>query len=499
MSDEIVREFLVESDQKLDVLDRELVQLEKDPTNREGLASVFRNIHNLKGASAFLGFTKLESLAHVGENLLSKLRDGEAKLNPEVTTVLLQMVDAIRRILGQIAKSGAEGSRDDTPLITRLTTVLLEQPLAPRPPPTVPRQLSSSPEGESVPQKIAPRSIGEILISEGAATAADITSAMQIQHQGDPRHLGEILVERGAVRPQDIVAALGIQQLAPSAAGDSSIRVDVELLDTLINLVAQLGLVRNQIVQFANASKDADIVVLSQQLHLITTKLQASVTQTRMQPIGAIWSQFSRTVRDLAVNCGKTVHLEMVGNEIELDKAIIEAIKDPLTHLVRNSVDHGIESPDQRVAAGKSSQGLLSLRAYHVGAQVIVEVSDDGAGLDAERIRRKGIEKGLITVAQSLQRGEPELLDLIFQQGFSTAETVTKISGRGVGLDVVKSNIEKIGGTVEVESRAGIGTTVRMKVPLMLAVVPAVIVADEVDRYAAVQAGLPQLVRHSDQ
>ena len=497
MSDEIVREFLVESNEKLDVLDRELVQLEEDPTNRERLASVFRNIHNLKGASAFLGFTKLESLAHVGESLLSKLRDGKAKLNPEAITVLLQMVDAIRRILEQIAKSGAEGSRDDTPLIARLTT-LLEQPLASRPPPAIPPRPAPLPIGESVAQKIAPRSIGEILICEGTATAADVASAMQIQHEGDPRHLGEILVERGAVKPQDIVEALRIQQLAHSAAGDSSIRVDVALLDTLITLVGELGLARNQIVQFANASKDAAIVTSSQRLHLITTKLQASVMKTRVQPIGAIWSQFSRTVRDVATDRGKTVRIEMVGKEIELDKSIIEAIKDPLTHLVRNAVDHGIESPDQRVAAGKCSEGLLSLRAYHVGAQVIVEVSDDGAGLDVERIRRKGIERGLIGVEQSLRMGERELFDLIFQPGFSTAETITKVSGRGVGLDVVKSNIEKIGGTVEVVSRAGIGTTVRMKVPLTLAIVPAVIVADDADRYATVLVGLPELLRRSE-
>jgi two-component system, chemotaxis family, sensor kinase CheA len=409
------------------------------------------------------------------------------------------MVDAIRRILQQIAKSGAEGARDDTPLIARLTTLLLEQPLVPSPPPAVSPQLSSSPDGESATHKIAPRSIGEILISEGAATAGDIASAMQIQREGDPRHLGEILVERGAVKPQDIVEALRIQRVARFAAGDSSVRVDVELLNTLINLVGQLGLTRNQIVQFANTSKDADIVVLSQQLHLITTKLQASVMQTRMQSIGVIWSQFSRTVRDVATDCGKSVHIEMLGKEIELDKSIIEAIKDPLAHLVRNAIDHGIESPDQRVAAGKSSQGLLSLRAYHVGAQVIVEVSDDGAGLDVERIRRKGIEKGLITLPQSLRQGEPELLDLIFQPGFSTAETITKISGRGVGLDVVKSNIAKIGGTVEVESRAGIGTTVRMRVPLTLAILPALIVAHDGDRYAAAHACLPELLRRTEQ
>jgi len=496
MSDEIVREFLVESNENLDLLDREFVQLEKDPS-RERLAGVFRTIHTIKGACGFLGFKKLESVAHVGENLLTKLRDGELTLRPEITTALLQMVDAIRQMLLQIDASGAEGERDDAALIETLTALLKGVPAAPPivlPPVKKVVAAPAVPEQEGVDRPPA-ASIGEILIKEGAATAADVASAIRIQSEGDPRHLGEILVERGAVKPQEVVEALRTQQVARAAASDSSIRVDVVLLDKLMNLVGELVLARNQILQFANATEEAAIVTPSQQLNLITTELQEGVMKTRMQPIGTIWSKFPRTVRDVAMSCGKTVRIEMVGKETELDKTIIEAIKDPLTHIVRNSVDHGIESPAQRAAAGKAPEGLLSLRAYHEGGQVIIEISDDGAGLDAEKIRRKGIEKGLITAEQSLRMNERELLHLIFQPGFSTAEKVTNVSGRGVGMDVVKTNIDKIGGTVDVQSKPGTGTTVRMKIPLTLAIIPALIITDGGDRYAIPQISLLELVR----
>jgi two-component system, chemotaxis family, sensor kinase CheA len=496
MSDEIVREFLVESNENLDLLDREFVQLEKDPS-RERLAGVFRTIHTIKGACGFLGFKKLESVAHVGENLLTKLRDGELTLRPEITTALLQMVDAIRQMLVQIDATGAEGERDDAALIETLTALLKGKCAAPPAilPPVKQAVAVPAMADEDGAEKPAPASIGEILIKDGAATAADVASAMRIQREGDPRHLGEILVERGAVKPQEVVEALRTQQVARAAASDSSIRVDVVLLDKLMNLVGELVLARNQILQFANATEEAAIVTPSQQLNLITTELQEGVMKTRMQPIGTIWSKFPRTVRDVAMSCGKTVRIEMVGKETELDKTIIEAIKDPLTHIVRNSVDHGIESPAERTAAGKSPEGLLALRAYHEGGQVIIEISDDGAGLDAEKIRRKGIEKGLITAEQSLRMNERELLHLIFQPGFSTAEKITNVSGRGVGMDVVKTNIDKIGGTVDVQSKPGAGTTVRMKIPLTLAIIPALIVTDGGDRYAIPQVSLLELVR----
>ena len=489
--DAIVREFLVESYENLDRLDQDLVVLEKDPANRDTLASIFRTIHTIKGTSGFLAFNRLEALAHVGENLLARLRDGVLSLNPEITTALLAMVDAVREMLRSIEETGKEGDRQDEELIARLTSLL--EPARVNPSLPTPNPVETVPASNPAPQ---PPNLGEILIQRGAAKATDVQAAVQQQQSGDPRHIGEILVEKGAVNGQDIVDALNTQQQARGqSASDSTIRVDVGQLDRLMNRVGELVLLRNQIVQYTNSTEDSELLGTSQRLNLLTTELQESVMKTRMQPIGNIWSKFPRTVRDVALGCGKQVRIEMEGKETELDKTIIEAIKDPLTHLVRNAVDHGIEPPDTRRVAGKSPEGLLFLRAFHEGGQVNIEVTDDGAGLDIHKLRDKAIQKGLITADQAARMNEREITNLIFLPGFSTAEKVTNVSGRGVGMDVVKTNIEKIGGTVDVQSKPGQGSTVRMKIPLTLAIIPALIVTTAGDRYAIPQVSLLELVR----
>ena len=459
MSDEIVREFLVEGNENLDTLDRELIQLEKDPRNQATLASVFRTIHTIKGTCGFLGFGKLEAVAHTGENLLSRLRDGELLLNPEITTALLRMVDAVRQMMQSIEASGNEGERDDEELIKMLTKV----------------QQGGS--GEATPR------------TEQAAKPAT-----------KPKKAGH---EVKAVAPEPSKAAFAAEEneapqtqvASHGSVSEGSIRVDVVLLDKLMNLVGELVLARNQMLQFSNVAEDAAIVAPSQRLNLITTELQEGVMKTRMQPIGNIWSKFPRTVRDVAMSCGKQVRIEMFGQDTELDKTIIEAIKDPLTHLVRNSVDHGIERPEARVAAGKGAEGCVTLRAYHQGGQVNIEISDDGAGLDQEKIRRKAVERGLLTVEKAPQLSEREVLNLIFLPGFSTADKVTNVSGRGVGMDVVKTNIEKIGGTVDVQSTPGTGTTVKTKIPLTLAIIPGLVVRSGDERFVIPQVSLIELVR----
>ena len=490
MSDsDIVKDFLIESYENLDRLDRDLVGLEKNPQDRDALAGVFRTIHTIKGTCGFLGFGKLEKVAHVGENLLTRLRDGQLRLNQELTTALLAMVDAVRQMLGSIEVSGAEGERDDTKLIATLTR--LQQPSEP----PAKSQSASVPE-ITIEAAAPPASIGDILMQQAGVTPAEILRAAKTQKEGDPRRLGEILVEQGAVKPADIVDALRAQSSRTHAgASDSSIRVDVGLLDKVMNLVGELVLARNQVLQFANRAKDTGFLAASQRLNLITTELQAGVMKTRMQPIGNVWGQFPRTVRDVALACGKEVGIEMEGKGTELDKTIIEAIKDPLTHLVRNSVDHGIELPEARVKAGKDRAGRLILRAFHEGGQVNIEISDDGAGLNVERIRKKAVERALITAEQAAHMPEREILNLIFLPGFSTAEKITNVSGRGVGMDVVKTNVEKIGGTVDVQSTLGGGTTVRVKIPLTLAIIPALVVTCGGDRYAIPQISLLELVR----
>jgi len=492
MSDaEIVKEFLVESYENLDRLDQDLIALEKDPGNRDTMASIFRTIHTIKGTSGFLAFNQLEAVTHVGESLLARLRDGQLTLAPEITTALLSMVDAVRQMLGSIEATGNEGERNDQELIATLTRLLetREEPSA------ASARVNGNPPKSALPQ---PRpNLGDILTREGKAKASDVVEALAQQNAGDPGHVGEILVEKGTVKPQDGVDdALNIQQQARGqSASDSTIRVDVGQLDRLMNGMSELVLLRNQIVQYTNSTDDSELLGTSQRLNLLTTELQEGVMKTRMQPIGNIWSKFPRTVRDVALGCGKQVRIEMDGKETELDKTIIEAIKDPLTHLVRNAVDHGIESPEGRRAAGKNPEGLLFLRAFHEGGQVNIEITDDGAGLDYEKIRNKAIQKALITADQAARMTEREIAHLIFLPGLSTAEKVTNVSGRGVGMDVVRTNIEKIGGIVDVQSKPGQGSTVRMKIPLTLAIIPALIVASGGDRYAIPQVSLLELVR----
>jgi len=486
--DEIVKDFLVESYENLDRLDRDLVGLEKNPRDREALAGVFRTIHTIKGTCGFLGFAKLEKVAHVGENLLTRLRDRQLVLNPEITTALLGMVDAVRQMLQEIESTGKDGEIDYPDLRETLTR-LQQLPEGPGRDGTMPAAASGTQTG-------VPASMGEILMQRAGVTPMQIQIAVQEQEKGDPRRLGEILVDQGAAGAGDVVDALRVQQSqGVQSAVDSTVRVNVGLLDKVMTLVGELVLARNQVLQFAGRMKDASFLAVSQRLNLITTELQEGVMKTRMQPIGNIWGQFPRTVRDVALGCGKQVNIVMEGKETELDKTIIEAIKDPLTHLVRNSVDHGIELPEQRVKAGKDRAGRLVLRAFHEGGQVNIEISDDGGGLNVERIRHKALERGLISAEQAKRMTEHEIFNLIFLPGFSTAEKITNVSGRGVGMDVVKTNVERIGGSVDVQSTAGQGTTVRVKIPLTLAIIPALVVTCGGDRYAIPQVSLLELVR----
>ena len=490
MSDaEIVKEFLIESYENLDRLDQELIALEKDPGNRDTLSSIFRTIHTIKGTSGFLAFNQLEKVTHVGESLLARLRDGQLNLTPEITTALLSMVDAVRQMLGSIETAGNEGKRNDQELIATLTRLLEPKQETAAPPTPRPPQNDPSDSGPN---------LGDILISEGMVKASDVVEAVAQQKAGDLRRMGEILIEKGAVKPRDIAEALNIQQQVRgqvTSASDSTIRVDVGQLDRLMNGMSELVLLRNQIVQYANSTDDTELLGTAQRLNLLTTELQENVMKTRMQPIGNIWSKFPRMVRDVAMSCGKQVRIQMEGKETELDRTIIEAIKDPLTHLVRNAVDHGVETPEVRQAAGKNPEGLLSLRAFHEGGQVIIEITDDGAGLDVEKIRNKAVQKGLVTADQVARMAEREITNLIFLPGLSTATKVTNVSGRGVGMDVVKTNIEKIGGMVDVQSKSGAGSTVCMKIPLTLAIIPALIISSGGDRYAIPQVSLLELVR----
>jgi len=418
--DDIIKEFLIESHENLDILDRDLVTLESAPS-KETLAEIFRMIHTIKGASGFLALPKLEAVAHAAESLLSDLRDGKLTVVPEITTCLLRTMDAVRRILGNIEATEHEGNEDDSELITAL-----------------------------------------LQLRTGIAIA-------------------------------EVKSVVEVPELKSQNVADTTVRVDVALLDRLMNLAGELVLARNQILQAPCV--DVAFVAASQRLNLITTDLQAGVMKARMQPIANVWGKFPRIVRDLAQSCGKKVHLEMSGEETELDRTIIEAIKDPLTHVLRNAVDHGIGTPSERVKSGKPAEGRLALRAFHENGQVNIEIADDGAGVNMERVKAKALERGMISPELAARMTPREVIALIFAPGFSTAETVSNISGRGVGMDVVKTNIERIGGSVECESEPGKGTTLKIKIPLTLAIIPALIVKCGGDRYAIPQVSVTELVR----
>ena len=493
--DDIVREFLLESSENLDQLDLDLVALESDPASRPLLASVFRTIHTIKGTCGFLPFPKLERVAHVGESLLAQLRDGRLPLTPDVVEALLRLVDAIRSVLARIETAGDEGTVDHAELIARLTA-LRESP---GPTADAAGGVGSYASATLVGPVVGAQPLGKVLVQTGAAQPDDVTLAVLAQAGGDERRIGEILVGLGATDADQVASALQVQVEVGRSAAERSIRVDVDLLDSLMRLVGELVLTRNQIVQHAGGRGDAALTRSSQRLNVIASELQEGVMKTRLQPIDNLWSKLVRVVRDLGVACGKSVHLELQGRDTELDKTILEAVKDPLTHCVRNAVDHGIETPRERQAAGKPADGTLLLRAFHEGGQVNVEIVDDGRGIDAARLGAKAVERGLVSAEQLARMSERELLHLVFLPGLSTAGEVTNVSGRGVGMDVVKTNVERIGGTVDVTSRPGHGTTFRLKIPLTLAIIPALTVACGDQRFAMPQVSLVELVRLDDE
>ncbi len=478
--DEIVKEFLIESYENLDHLDNALVELEKNPRHKESLDHIFRTVHSIKGTCGFIGYVKLQRIAHAGENLLSLLREGTLTMDAEITSALLALMDVIRGILASIEQTESEGESEHPELIATLERLCG----------TASKEPAAAPAGEATPQPVdgVVAAVGvpetpDAPVSESVAAPEPVAAA--------PKPPESVAAEV----PAFAVAKKASQENRAHSISESNIRVDIALIDRLMNLVGELVLARNQIIQDAAASENASTSTSSQRLNHITTELQESVMKTRMQPIGNVWAKLPRVVRDVSSEMGKKVRFEMEGNETELDRTIIEAIKDPLTHIVRNSIDHGIEKPEQRIAAGKPEEGILRMRAFHEGGQVNIEITDDGAGINLNRVRQKAMDRNLLTAEQNARLTDREAVNLIFLPALSTAEKITSVSGRGVGMDVVKTNIEKIGGSVDLHTELGKGTTLRIKIPLTLAIIPALIITSAGDRYAIPQVSLVELVR----
>lgn len=490
--EDLIHIFITESRENIELLDQKIVQIEDDPENRAMLDEIFRAFHTLKGNSGIVGMKRFEKIAHITEEVLTQVRDGKRDITSEVITFLLDSLDQLKILHEAIEQTG----EDAVDLEAIPAPQQIEKESARK------RKAASSGKQRSATKssKKAKEPTDEIIADDGSwgIFTQNLETDKELAQESEPQQ--EVDREEESLEPAPAAEPTGAARRQTDIAeswnkADSTIRVDVGLLDSLMNMVGELVLSRNQIMQFAQQIENANFHAASQRLDFCTSELQENVMKTRMQPISNVFSRFPRLVRDTTRTNNKRVDLLIEGEETELDKTIIEGIRDPLTHLVRNAIDHGIEDEETRTQLGKAPQGTLILRAYHEGGQVNLEIIDDGSGIDPEKIRQKAVAKGIMTVQQADTLSDRDAINLIFRPGFSTAEKITNISGRGVGMDVVKTNIEKIGGNVEISSVVGKGTTIRIKIPLTLAIIPALIITSGQQRFAIPQINLLELVR----
>jgi len=468
-SENLIQVFIIESRENIKNLEQQLIRLEAEPENTALLQGIFRAFHTLKGNSGIVGMTRVEKVAHIVEEILTQIRDGKRNLNPEMVNFFLDSLDQLKTLLNSIEKTGSDSPPPDSEAQPKKKNLQAK----------ISQKKSTAAGGKN--KTVEPKTA---LDNSRPATARE---ERPTQVKAEKQITAIPASKKPKVESPPVVDSSTIK--------DTTIRVDVALLDKLMNMVGELVLSRNQIVQFTQQFDNAKFQAASQRLDLCASELQAGIMKTRMQPIHNVFNRFSRVVRDLSQSLNKNIELKLKGLETELDKSIIEGICDPLTHLVRNAIDHGIEDEDTRKKSGKPPKGTLILSAYYKGGQVYVEIIDDGAGINPEKIRKQAVEKGLMTTQQANALSEHDVINLIFRPGFSTASKITGISGRGIGMDVVKTDIEKIGGSVEIHSIPGKGSTVKFKIPLTLAIIPALIVSSGGQRFAIPQINLLELVK----
>ena len=573
--DDLLPEFITETNEALENLDLELVKLEQNPNEPGTLGHIFRLVHTIKGTCGFLGLPRLESVAHAAENVLGKFRDGSLSVSPEAVSTILRCLDRIKELVAALEATAAEPAGDDSGLISELAAIVENAPVAEAPPAAAAppqtslfervgglaavdaavelmyRKILGDPDlarffadvdltalhGRQVEfvsmalggpkmagsvnlryshKKLVERGLNASHFDKVAAHLGTALRELEVPSDLAEEILGVVASTRGEVlnlpaandanpRAEDTEPSASLTNDPKSASGPTkdapvshqSIRVGVDLLEHLMTLVSELVLTRNQLLQMVRKYDETEFKVPLQRLNHVTTDLQEGVMKTRMQPIGNAWGKLPRIVRDLSHELGKKIELQMHGADTELDRQVLELIKDPLTHMVRNSADHGLEMPEERVKAGKPETGTITLNAYHEGGHIIIEVSDDGHGIDIERVKRKAITNGVVAEAELESMTEQQIQQLVFKPGFSTADTVTSVSGRGVGMDVVRTNIERIGGHVEIHSVSGKGLTLTIKIPLTLAIVSALIVECAGDHFAIPQISVDELVRAS--
>ncbi|MCX2725422.1 hybrid sensor histidine kinase/response regulator [Roseibium salinum] len=513
--DDLLREFITETNESLDVVDVELVKFEREPNNAKILDNIFRLVHTIKGTCGFLGLPRLEGIAHAAETLMGKFRDG-APVTQEAVSLILTSIDQIKEIISELeAAEGEEPEGDDADLIAQLEVMSAKADAAMKGAAAEPEPIA--PEAEPEIEASEPEVVGggdqtlERPLRPGEVSLDELERAFRET---------EVEVEIAAEEPEEIFdetdepepAPLAVKAEAKSNAkapadkksgekksggsvSNQSIRVAVDTLEHLMTMVSELVLTRNQLLEIVRRHEDSEFKVPLQRLSNVTAELQEGVMATRMQPIGHAWQKLPRIVRDLSQELEKPIELEMIGADTELDRQVLEMIKDPLTHMVRNSADHGLELPEERRASGKPEKGTITLAAYHEGGHIIIEVRDDGKGIDVERVKAKVVERGLASEAEVDKMTDAQIHKFIFAAGFSTAAKVTSVSGRGVGMDVVRNNIELIGGTVDLRSTVGKGSSFIIKIPLTLAIVSTLIVEAGGDRFAIPQLSVVELVR----
>jgi len=526
---EIMEDFLIEAFELIEQIDHDLVELEANPEDLELLNRIFRVAHTVKGSSSFLNFDVLTELTHHMEDVLNKARKGELKITPDIMDVVLESVDMMKGLLESIRDNGSDAAAgiDIKNICVRLTQIsegeapsaAAEAPAAAPAPEPVKEPEPVAPAEEAAPE-VSDAELSKLSDSEVEAEIERLLKVRKAEDQARRASKGIAPKSPEEIAPATSAAPAPAPKPAPSrerdadkkvpaassnsaVAQEQTIRVEVKRLDHLMNLIGELVLGKNRLLKIYDDVEERyegekfleELNQVVSSLSLVTTDIQLAVMKTRMLPIAKVFNKFPRMIRDLSRELGKQIDLEISGEETELDKSIVEEIGDPLVHIIRNSCDHGIEDPETRKAMGKPEKGLVQLKAYNEGNHIVVEIVDDGKGLDADMLKAKSIEKGIITEREADAMSEKEAFGLIFKPGFSTAAKVTNVSGRGVGMDVVKTNIEKLNGIIDIESEVGKGTVMKLKIPLTLAIIQSLLVGTQEEFYAIPLASVLETVR----
>jgi two-component system chemotaxis sensor kinase CheA len=530
---EILQDFLVESFELVEKLDEDLVELEATPEDLDLLNGIFRVAHTVKGASSFLNFDVLTHLTHHMEDVLNKARHGELVITPNIMDVVLESIDLMKQLLYTIRDTSTDDGIDVSSCVLRLDKISGGDGDVPAPEVEAPVAEEATPEPEDEPdyenmsdddvEAEIQRLLNERQSEDKAKREAKIAAGEDVPVPPSP---DEEDTEKDSNKevasapvpvtptpaptspkpssPRDEVKAAAPAKKAPAAV-EQTIRVDVKRLDHLMNLIGELVLAKNRLIKINDDVEERyegeefleELNQVVSIVSLVTTDLQIAVMKTRMLPIGKVFNKFPRMIRDLTRELNKKIELVIEGEETELDKSIVEEIGDPLVHIIRNSCDHGIETPDIRIAAGKDETGTISLKAYHEGNQIVIQIDDDGKGLDPDMLKNKALEKNLISEKEADNMGDLEAYTLIMKPGFSTAASVTNVSGRGVGMDVVKTNIEKVNGIIDINSELGVGSSIKLKIPLTLAIIQALLVGVQEEHYAIPLSSVLETVRIS--